>query len=113
MPDSLPNNPVLLKQMLNERAFDKGKIVHLEEEVALLRHRLFGRKTEQTHDWATPQIPFFDEAESLAEPIAEASKEEVVAPNKRRGKRKPLPAHNFTAWSKPPHPGTLAASVLS
>lgn len=96
MPENLPDDPVLLKQlleqMINERASDKGKIVHLEEEVALLRQRLFGRKTEQTGDAATPQLPLFDEAESLAEPLDEADDEEVVAPTKRRGKRKPLPA---------------------
>ena len=96
MPEDLPDDPVLLKQlleqMINERASDKGKIVHLEEEVALLRQRLFGRKTEQTSDAAMPQLPLFDEAESLAEPLDEAGDEEVVAPTKRRGKRKPLPA---------------------
>lgn len=96
MPETLPDDPVLLKQlleqMINERASDKGKIVHLEEEVALLRQRLFGRKTEQTKDSATPQLPLFDEAESLAEPADEASDEEIVAPSKRRGKRKPLPS---------------------
>jgi len=36
MPENLPGDPVLLKQlfeqMINERASDKGKIVHLEEE---------------------------------------------------------------------------------
>ena len=62
----------LLEQMINERASDKGKIVHLKEEVALLRQRLFGRKTEQTSDSATPQLPLFDEAESLVEPAHEA-----------------------------------------
>ncbi len=60
--------------------------------MALLRQRLFGRKTEQTNDSATPQLPLFDEAESLAEPADEASDEEVIAPSKRRGKRKPLPS---------------------
>lgn len=90
-----PDDPFLLKQlleqMINERASDKGKIVHLEEEVALLRQRLFGRKTEQTNNSTTPQLPLFDEAESLAEPADEASEEEV-APSKHRGKRKPLPS---------------------
>lgn len=41
MPKDLPDDPVLLKQlleqMLSERESDKGKIVHLEEENALLR----------------------------------------------------------------------------
>jgi transposase len=34
----------------------------------------------------------FNEAESLAESVEETVEEEVVAPTKRRGKRKPLPA---------------------
>jgi hypothetical protein len=76
--------------MINERASDKGKIVHLEESCAVAP-ALFGRKTEQT-DAATPQLALFNEAESLAEPLDEAGDEEVVAPTKRRGKRKPLPA---------------------
>jgi len=96
MPENLPDDPVLLKQlleqMLSERESDKGKIVHLEEENALLRQRLFGRKSEQTVDPATPQLALFNEAESVAEPTAEEAEEEVVAPTKRRGKRKPLPA---------------------
>lgn len=46
----LPDDPVLLKrlleQMLSERESDKGKIVQLEEDNALLRQRLFGCKSE-------------------------------------------------------------------
>ncbi len=63
MPKDLPDDPVLLKQllaqMLSERESDKGKIVHLEEENALLRQRLFGRKSEPTVDPATPQMDLF------------------------------------------------------
>ena len=96
MPKDLPDDPVLLKQlleqMLSERESDKGKIVHLEEENALLRQRLFGRKSEQTADPTTPQMALFNEAESVAESVDETVEEEVVAPTKRRGKRKPLPA---------------------
>jgi hypothetical protein len=78
--------------MLSERESDKGKIVHLEEENALLRQRLFGRKSEQTADPATPQMALFNEAESVAEHVDEVAEEEIVAPTKRRGKRKHLPA---------------------
>jgi transposase len=82
----------MLEQMLSERESHKGWIVHIEEENALLRQRLFGRKSEQTAESATPQLALFNEAESISEPIDEATEEEVVAPTKRRGKRKPLPA---------------------
>jgi len=96
MPKDLPDDPVLLKQlleqMLRERTSDKGKIVHLEEENALLRQRLFGRKSEQTADAATPQLALFNEAESVVEAIDDNVEEEVVAPAKRCSKRKPLPA---------------------
>lgn len=70
----------------------QSRVGFLEEENALLRQRLFGRKSEQTADPATPQLALFNEAESVIEPIDEAAEEEVVAPTQRRGKRKPLPA---------------------
>ncbi|MNF69430.1 Transposase C of IS166 homeodomain protein [compost metagenome] len=96
MPKDLPDDPALLKQLLEqmliERESNKGRIVHLEEENALLRQRLFGRKSEQTADLATPQLALFNEAESLAEPVDEDVEEEVVAPTRRRGKRKLLSA---------------------
>ncbi len=96
MPKDLPDDPSLLKQLLEQLLFEreksKGRIVHLEEENALLRQRLFGRKSEQTADPATPQLALFNEAESVVEATDENAEEEVVAPAKRRGKRKPLPA---------------------
>ncbi len=96
MPKDLPDDSALLKQLLEqmllEREKSKGRIVHLEEENALLRQRLFGRKSEQTADPATPQLALFNEVESVVEAIDENAEEEVVAPAKRRGKRKPLPA---------------------
>jgi len=96
MPDNLPDDPVLLKQMLvqmlGERQVDKGQIVDLKEQIKLLRDRLFGRKSEQTVDPQTPQLALFNEPESIVVPVSEESDEEVVAPTKRRGKRKPLPA---------------------
>ncbi|ORC57316.1 hypothetical protein BZK31_20575, partial [Pseudomonas floridensis] len=64
----------------------------LEEQVALLRQRLFGRKSEQAVDPATPQMALFNEAEHEVELACETTEEEVVTPAKRRGKRNPLPA---------------------
>ncbi|RRW36315.1 IS66 family transposase [Ectopseudomonas oleovorans] len=107
MPEPLPDDPLLLKQLLlslheevsakdKEMRAKDGQIEHLREQNALLIQRLFGRKSEQTVDPDSPQLEFFNEAESLTETAPEASaeevEEEVVAPTKRRGKRKPLPA---------------------
>ncbi|MDX2355223.1 IS66 family transposase [Stutzerimonas xanthomarina] len=91
--DSLPNDPVLLKQML---LLAQGKVTQLQEQNALLLQRLFGRKSEQTVDPDSPQLSLLNEAEALLDVVpkasAEEADEEVVAPTRRRGKRKPLPA---------------------
>jgi len=100
MPETLPDDPILLKQLLlsaNVQMSEKdGQIERLREQNALLIQRLFGRKSEQSSDPDSPQLEIFNEAESLAEATPEAPadevEEEVVAPTKRRGKRKPLPA---------------------
>ena len=89
MPDNLPDDLAALKQLLAQM---QSKVVLLEEENALLRQRLFGRKSEQTADPATPQLLLFNEAESLDTPAPVEADEEAVAPTKRRGKRKPLSA---------------------
>ena len=89
VPDNLPDDPELLKQMLAKMQSRMGV---LEEQVALLRQRLFGRKSEQAVDPATPQMALFNEAEHEVELACETTEDEVVAPAKRRGKRKPLPA---------------------
>ena len=93
--DHLPDDPVLLKQML---LLAHGKVAQLQEQVALLRHKLFSPKSERSpEDTDSPHLAMFNEAEELIEALsaapAEAEAEEVVAPVKRRGKRKPLPAN--------------------
>ncbi|WP_165677044.1 IS66 family transposase [Metapseudomonas otitidis] len=97
--DHLPDDPVLLKQML---LLAQGKVAQLQEQVALLRHKLFSPKSERSpEDADSPQLAMFNEAEELLETPtaatneaeAEAEAEEVVAPITRRGKRKPLPAN--------------------
>ena len=99
-PETLPDDPILLKQLLlsaNVQMSEKdGQIERLREQNALLIQRLFGRKSEQSADPDSPQLDIFNEPETLAEATPEAPadevEEEVVAPTKRRGKRKPLPA---------------------
>ena len=102
VPESLPDDPILLKHLLllaSEQAAAKdARIEQLQEQVALLRHKRFSPKSERSpEDADSPQLAMFNEVEELieapaAEP-AEAEAEEVVAPVKRRGKRKPLPAN--------------------
>ncbi len=77
MPDHLPDDLQLLKQMLAKM---QSRVGFLEEENALLRQRLFGRKSEQTADPATPQLALFNEAESVVEATDENAEEEVVTP---------------------------------
>ena len=94
-PETLPDDPVLLKQML---LLAQGKVAQLQEQVALLRHKLFSPKSERSpEDADSPQLAMFNEAEELIEQPAavdesEEQAEDVVAPVKPRGKRKPLPA---------------------
>lgn len=57
------NDPVLLKMLL----LAQGKVAQLQEQNALLLQRLFGRKSEQTVDPDSPQLPLLNEAEALFE----------------------------------------------
>ena len=100
LPDDLPDDPVLLKQMLLEalnrqeevaQAY-QAHIVDLKGQIKLLRDRLFGRKSEQTAQPNTPQLALFNEPESEPMPLIGDAEEEVVSPGPRRGKRKALSA---------------------
>lgn len=91
-PQSLPDDPVLLKQLLVEMG---AQLERLQEDYALLRRKLFAPSSEKVSDADAPQLAMFNEAEeTLAAPAAEpGNDEEVIAPVKRRGKRKPPPTH--------------------
>lgn len=77
-PDNLPDDPVLLKQML---LLAQGKVAQLQEQVALLRHKLFSPKSERSpEDADSPQLAMFNEAEELIEaPAAEPAEAEAEA----------------------------------
>ena len=101
--DDLPDDPVLLKQLLLEALTRQATmdevleahethIVDLKEQIKLLRDRLFGRKSEQTAEPNTPQLKLFNEPESDPLLATEDPAEEVVAPTPQRGKRKLLSA---------------------
>ena len=100
MPEDLPDDPILVKQMLLE-ALSRQQVtaeayhthlVDLKEQIKSLRDRLFGRKSEQTIEPNTPQLALFNEPVSEPMPSIGFADEEVVAPTPPRGKRNPLSA---------------------
>ena len=77
VPETLPDDPAALKQLLLDvlqaRQSDRDKIIQLQEQVALLRHKLFSPKSERSpEDADSPQLAMFNEAESVGLPMAES-----------------------------------------
>ena len=95
---SLPDDPQELKTIIIDKAkalhFHQQRITHLEEQVQLLRSKLYGKKSEKMitrND--VDQLALFDEAEIDEGVESEGPSDEItVAPHtrKKRG-RKPLP----------------------
>ncbi|MGE6661858.1 hypothetical protein ACQKEK_14135 [Pseudomonas sp. NPDC077408] len=56
VPETRPDDPAALKQLLLDvlqaRQFDLDKITQLQEQVALLRHKLFSLKSERSPEEA-------------------------------------------------------------
>jgi transposase len=98
--DDLPDDPVLLKQMLLEALnrqedvvqTNQAHIVDLKGQIKLMRDRLFGRKSEQAVEPSTPQLALFNESESEPMPLIGDVEKEVVSLGSRRGTRKALSA---------------------
>ncbi|WP_375665224.1 transposase [Stutzerimonas kunmingensis] len=100
VPETLPDDPAALKQLLLDvlqaSQSDLDKTTQLQEQVALLQHKLFSPKSERSpEDADSLQLAVLNEAEELIEEPAAAPSEaeEAVASGKRRGMRKPLPAN--------------------
>ncbi|CDM40254.1 hypothetical protein PPSAL_1657 [Ectopseudomonas oleovorans] len=90
VPESLPDDPILLKHLLllaSEQAAAKdARIEQLQEQVALLRHKLFSPKSERSpEDADSPQLAMFNEVEELIE--AAAAPSEAEAEESARGCR--------------------------
>ena len=105
--DALPNDIEALKALVLEQSRERAKqaqeitrqrakIITLEEQLNLLLHKRFGRTSEKI---SPDQLRLFNEAEDALqadEPAAvEAAHEDitVAAHTRKRGGRKPLPAH--------------------
>ena len=88
----LPHEIEALKALyLAETERLRRQIAHLEEQLQLMRHRHFGRSSEQR---PLPQLPLFNEAEQTVDTLPEVEETvEVPAHRRRRGGRTPLPAN--------------------
>jgi len=93
---NLPSDKIKLKEIIFElkREYEK-RIFILEEEIQLLKHKLFGRRTEKLTEEDLKQGLLFDEAEMSAreEDIEEIKEDKIVVKSYKRRKpgRKPLP----------------------
>ena len=95
--DSLPEDIESLKEVIySDRhfiEFQKSRIEHLENQVNLLKARLFGRKSEkQVVGKDDGQLTLFDEAEEITEETPAKEEKIIVAEHvRKKGGRKPLP----------------------
>ncbi len=89
-PHILPDSKAELKNIIFSK--DK-KIERLEEEIRLLRHTIFGQKTEKQATGSSPQLPLFDIPENPPEETEDKEEEGVIVPEHTRKKkgRKKLP----------------------
>jgi len=92
----LPNTVEALQSLVIDfaelRQNYETEISLLKEEISILKHRLFGRKSEKL-PVGTGQLLLFNEAEAEKAANSGASQEKIAVPGheRRRGCRKPLP----------------------
>ncbi len=90
---TLPDDIAELKSLFIETQQQyESQITLLREQVSLLQHKLFGRKSEKL-SVGSGQLFLFNEAEATAAEAPASPEEEVTVPahQRRRGHRKPLP----------------------
>src|SRR5271165_6795102 len=96
LPAQVPELQRLVIRLQEELSFVTSRATVLEEELTLLRTKIFGRRSERFTEQEQKQSSLFDEAESAAEASATADQPdasiEVAAHHRRRPGRKPLPA---------------------
>ena len=85
----------LVLQLQHDNTVLRSRADVLEDELRLLRHKLFGRRSEQLTEEKLRQASLFDEAEWISEQEEQKTPEttiEVSAHRRRKRGRKPLPA---------------------
>jgi transposase len=96
LPAEVPALQRLVIRLQEELSIITSRATVLEEELTLLRTKIFGRRSERFTDEEQKQSSLFDEAECAAEasPTAEQPEAsiEVAAHRRRKPGRKPLPA---------------------
>ncbi len=86
--ETLPEDVVSLKEIIVTQRREYESYVHiLEEQVRLLKAKLFGRKSEKS-EASEEQLQLFDEIEATP---PEAKEVNVPAHSRKRGGRRPLP----------------------
>ena len=83
--ETLPEDIVALKEIIKEH---KVYVHILEEQVRLLKAKLFGRKSEKSVESSGEQLQLFDEIEAAP---PEPKDVNVPAHSRKRGGRRPLP----------------------
>ncbi len=93
LPDSVEDLKEVIHSDRHYIEFQQSRIEHLENQVRLLRAKLFGRKSEkQAVDTDDKQLLLFNEAEETAEEKpANEEKVTVSGHTRKKGGRKPLP----------------------
>ena len=86
VPAPLPDDPILLKHLLllaSEQAAAKdARIEQLQEQVALLRHKLFSPKSERSpEDADSPQLAMFNVTAPQTTPSSEVKAHRCCAPD--------------------------------
>ena len=94
LPDTVEELQSLVIDFAELRQNYETEISLLKEEISILKHRLFGRKSEKL-PVGTGQLLLFNEAEAAQAEDSGASQKKIEVPahERRRGCRKPLPGN--------------------
>jgi transposase len=90
--DTLPEDVAELQEIIRTLRDEYQSYVHtLEEQIRLLKAKLFGRKSEKFVEDTSDQLRLFDEIEVSEKEPPEAKEVEVSAHSRKPGGRRPLP----------------------
>lgn len=93
MPADVQGLQQLVVRLQNEVSFLSSRATVLEEELRLLRHKIFGRRSERFSEEELKQSALFDETEDAREgPSQQETTIEVAAHRRAKRGRRPLPA---------------------